>query len=85
MAAFFFPDSSLFHATTCNHAGFEFVKFSRDCLFGFEDKFDWDNEFIFAGFCTKDERFVINVLDFHFDCMKPSGANVIIKFEGSFE
>ena len=67
VGSFCFLDSSLFHGTACNNAGFEFVKFSRGCLFGFEDKFDWDNEFIFAGFYTKDEslwsmRFLISIL-----------------------
>ncbi len=28
---------------------------------------------------------MMKVFDFHFDCMKPSRANVIIKFEDSFE
>ena len=70
VGSFCFLDSSLFHVAASNDAGFEFVKFARGCLFCFEDKFDWDNQFIFSGFYTKDKSFVINeVLDFHFNSM----------------
>jgi hypothetical protein len=42
-------DFSLFHVTACNDAGFEFVNFARSYLFGFEDKFKWDDEVGLGG------------------------------------
>ena len=64
---------SLLSSFPCRHVlqcGLSVVKFSRGCLIFFEDKLDWDNQFIFAGFYTKDEDLVINeVLDSHFVCM----------------
>ena len=83
---FCFLDSSLFHVAACNEAGFEFVKFARCCLLCFEHKFHWDNQFICMGFLAKNKGTMINeVLDFHFDCMKPGRADVIIKFEDSLK
>ncbi len=79
-------DSSLFHVTACNDAGFEFVKFARSCLFGFEDKFEWDDEVSFKGSLSKDESVMVSeVLDFHSNCMQPGRADIVIKFEDSFQ
>ena len=81
-----FLKASFFKVATGDKASFEFVKFTGCGLFGFENKFDWYDKFVFVGLYSEDESVVINqVLDFHFDGMKPSRSDIVIKFENSFE
>ena len=85
-SSFGFLHSTFFHVATGDKASFEFVKFTSCSLLGFEDKFDRDNEFVFARLFAEDECVVINkVLDFHTDSVEPSGANIIIEFENCFQ
>ena len=55
-------------------------------MFGFEHKFDWDSVFIFVWSLSKNEGIMVNeVLDLHLNGMEPGIADIVIKFEDSFQ
>ena len=55
-------------------------------LFGFEYKFNGDNEFVLVWSVAKDKGTMVNdVLDFHADGVQPGSANIVIKFLDSFK
>ena len=81
-----FLDATFLEVTTSDNASFQFVEFAGGSLFGFEYKFNGDNEFVLVwGFAKDKGTMVDEVLDFHADSVQPGGANIVIKFEDSFK
>ncbi len=66
MCSFCFFEAAFLEVATSDNASFQFVKFAGGSLFGFEDKFDRDNEFILVWCFAKDKGAMVNeVLYFH--------------------
>jgi hypothetical protein len=63
-----FLDATFLEVTTSDNASFQFVEFAGGSLFGFEYKFNGDDEFVFVWSFAEDEGAMVNeVLDFHAD------------------
>ncbi len=81
MCSFCFLDATFLEVTKSDNANFQFVKFAGGSLFGFEYKFNGDNEFVLVQSFAKDKGTMVDeVLDFHANGVQPGGANIIIKF-----
>jgi hypothetical protein len=66
VCSFCFLDATFLEVTTSNNASFQFVAFADCSLFGFEYKFNGDNEFVLMRSFAKDKGTMVNeVLDFH--------------------
>ncbi len=81
MCSFCFLDATFLEVTTSDNASFQFVEFAGGSLFGFEYKFNGDNEFVLVRSFAKDKGTMVDeVLDFHANGVQPGGANIVIKF-----
>ncbi len=80
MCGFCFLDAMFLKVTTSDNASFQFLNFAGGSLFGFEYKFNGDNEFILVWSFAKDKGVMVDeVLNFHADGVQPGGANIVIK------
>ncbi len=80
MGSVCFIDAMFLKVTTSNNTSFQFLNFAGGSLFGFEYKFNGDNEFILVWSFAKDKGVMVDeVLDFHADGVQPGGANIVIK------
>ncbi len=82
MCGFCFLDATFLKVTTSDNASFQFLEFAGGSLFGFEYKFNGDNEFVLVWSFAKDKGAMVDeILDFHADGVQPGGgANIVIKF-----
>ena len=68
VCSFCFLEATLLEVATSDNASFQFVEFAGGSLFGFEDKFDRDNEFVLVWYFAKDKGAMVNeVLYCHAD------------------
>jgi hypothetical protein len=81
VCGFCFLDATFLEVAPSDNASFQFLKFAGGSLFGFQYKFNGDNEFVLVWSFAKDKGTMVDeVLDFHADGVQPGGANIVIKF-----